>query len=76
MSPKNKEGLDEDMDLWEPDLAATAPANAPDVEEVEATRRYKRMMLEDAASSTSFRKGGPRLSRAAQVWVEVFLLQT
>lgn len=44
-----------------------APAHVQELEELEATRRYKRTMLDDAASSTSLRKGGPRLPRAAQV---------
>lgn len=44
-----------------------APAYAQDMEELEATRSYKRAMLDDAASSVSLRKGGARLPRAAQV---------
>lgn len=45
----------------------TAPACAQDMEELEATRSYKRAMLNDAASSVSLHKGGARLPRAAQV---------
>lgn len=44
-----------------------APACAQDMEELEAARNYKRAMLDDAASSVSLRKGGARLTRAAQV---------
>lgn len=45
-----------------------APAYAQDMEELEATQGYKRDMLDDAASSVSFRKGGAPLPRAAQVY--------
>lgn len=44
-----------------------APGYSQDMDELEATRSYKRAMLDDAASSVSFRKGGARLPRAAQV---------
>lgn len=38
-----------------------------DREEVEASRTYKRLMLEDTASATSLRMGLSKQSRAAQV---------
>ena len=44
-----------------------APAYAQDIEELEATRSYKRAMLDDAASSVSLRKGGTHLPRSSQV---------
>lgn len=41
-----------------------------DREEVEASRTYKRLMLEDTASATSLRMGVSKQSRAAQVRLE------
>lgn len=52
---------------FETDLADLAPAYMRDSEELAATQAYKRAMLDDAASSTSFRQGGARLPRVAQV---------
>lgn len=49
------------------ELADATPAYVDDIEELAAAQSYKRAMLDDAASSTSFRKGGARLPRAAQV---------
>lgn len=56
-----------------PQLGLAGPATArhsprrPDREEVEASRTYKRLMLEDTASATSLRMGLSKQSRAAQV---------
>lgn len=57
----------DDEEGLEAESSGAAPAHVQELEELEASRRYKRRMLDDAASSTSFRKGGPRLPRAAQV---------
>lgn len=45
--------------------STTAPVY--DAEELSAIQGYKRMMLEDAASATAFRRSGMRHSRAGQV---------
>lgn len=55
---------------FETGLADAAPAYMRDSEELAATQAYKRAMLDDAASSTSLRKGGARLPRVAQVCTE------
>lgn len=53
---------------FEAGLAGVAPRYMEeDSEELAATQTYKRVMLDDAASLTSLRKGGARLLRAAQV---------
>lgn len=50
-------------------LQSSSSTTAPvyDAEELSAIQGYKRMMLEDAASATAFRRSGMRHSRAGQV---------
>ncbi|CAB1100549.1 unnamed protein product [Ectocarpus sp. CCAP 1310/34] len=68
-SQLNETSLDEGLHQWDQAMSAGAvtPSYSLDIEELEAVQRYKRIMLDDAASSTSFGKGGARLPRATQV---------
>lgn len=69
-SQLNETSLDEGLHLWDQPTSAAGtvtPSCSQDIEELEAIQRYKRIMLDDAASSTSFGKGGARLPRATQV---------
>lgn len=69
-SQLNETSLDEGLHQWDQPASATGVVTqsySQDIEELEAIQRYKRAMLDDAASSTSFGKGGGRLPRATQV---------
>ncbi|CAN0059637.1 unnamed protein product, partial [Ectocarpus sp. 12 AP-2014] len=67
-SQDNETSLDEGLHQWDQPTSAGAvtPSYSQAIEELEAVQRYKRIMLDDAASSTSFGKGGARLPRATQ----------
>ncbi|CBJ27963.1 conserved unknown protein [Ectocarpus siliculosus] len=67
-SQLNETSLDEGLHQWDQPTSAAAvtPSFSQDIEELETIQRYKRIMLDDAASSTSFGKGGARLPRATQ----------
>lgn len=54
------------LELASPDASGHSPCPR-DGEEAEASRMYKRLMLEDTASATSLRMGLSKQSRAAQV---------
>ncbi|CAN0258813.1 unnamed protein product [Ectocarpus sp. 12 AP-2014] len=68
-SQLNETSLNEGLHQWDQptSVGAVTPSYSQDIEELEAVQRYKRIMLDDAASSTSFGKGGARLPRATQV---------
>lgn len=67
---RNETSLHEGLHPWDQPTSgagAITQSCSQDIEELEAIQRYKRIMLDDAASSTSFGKGGACLPRATQV---------
>lgn len=59
--------LDTPMEIRLLQSSSSTTAPVYDAEELSAIQGYKRMMLEDAASATAFRRSGMGNSRAGQV---------